>query len=339
MKFNFLTLILIIFCFNSTTAQQIDSIQKPKGEYPYVLPILGQKVYDRGYDLPLPFNVSVGTVFNKQGIVLDQFQLAFTQNDAVADFEQFQPIADLVEFGPSDGRVNTLFARGEASVFPFLNVGLYYGKVWGKQTIRLNAPVEITSDTDINGVYYGFNLIGFAPVGPIILQADYSRSWTTNDRLDKPVNVNVSGMRAIKRFINKKNPEKYLAVWGGAQYQNLEGQTSGNINLGKALNITEETINGFESAWDDYTMSPAWDELTLAEKAKQTTAYNLTLAGLNAVDDTTVHYKFNKSLEYPWSMLLGFQYAFNNRWSVRAEYSFLRSKQQLFANLVYYFGI
>jgi len=224
-------------------------------------------------------------------------------------------------------------------ILPFLSAGFYYGRIWGDQTISLTSPITLETVTDIEGRYYGLNVAAFAPIGPVILQADYSRSWSTNIRLDNPVQVNVVGTRVIKRFVNKKRPDRYLAVWAGAQFQNVEGATSGNINLGEALGITDETIAEFENSWDQYTMTPEWDALPPGEKARQTAAYNLALGGLNRAEDTTVFYKFDKGLEYPMNMLLGFQYQFNKRWSGRAEYGFLQSKQQLFFNLVYYFGI
>ncbi len=328
-----------LILFSKGHAQEIDSTQTSSKEYPYVLPIWGQKVYDKGYDLPLPFNISIGSVFNKQGIILDNLSVAFTQGDEMPDFDLLQPLADLVEFGPSQGRINTLFARAEASILPFLSAGFYYGQVWGDQTITLTAPVAIESQTEIRGLYYGFNLAGFAPLGPVVLQADYSRSWTTNDRLDRPVRVNVAGARVIKRFVSKKRPDRYLAVWAGAQYQNLEGETSGKINLGEALNITPETIDDLDMAWEDYMMSPEWGMLTPAERVRATAAYTIARNGLVRAEDTTVHYKFTKKLEFEMNMLLGFQYALNKRWSARAEYGFLQSKQQLFLNLVYYFGL
>jgi hypothetical protein len=126
-----LTLFCLSFLCLHLSGQELDSIQSRSKDYPYVLPILGQKAYDRGITLPLPFSASVGTIFNKQPIVLNNFSMAFTQGDEQQDFEELQPISDLIEFGPSTGRINTLFARVEAWVLPFLSVGAYYGKVWG----------------------------------------------------------------------------------------------------------------------------------------------------------------------------------------------------------------
>ncbi|WP_115462506.1 hypothetical protein [Winogradskyella aurantiaca] len=332
-------LLATLLCVMGLNSQEVDTTSITKNEYPYVLPILGKKAYEKGYTLPLPFSASIGTIFNKQGIILENFRMAFTQGDEIPDFERLDPISELIQFGPSQGRINTLFGRIEAWVLPFISVGGYYGKVWGKQTITLLEPIAIESNTDINGQYYGINLVGVIPVGPVILQGDYSWSWTTNERLDKPVKVRVSGMRVMKRFVSKTNPSKFWAVWAGAQYQNLEGTTSGKIGLGEALDLTPEDIEEFDQQWEEYTMSPEWDALSLAEKTKATTAYNIIRNAATNLEDTTVYYQFDKRLEFEWNMVIGGTYVFNKHWAIRGEYGLLKSKQSLMFQVAYNFGL
>ncbi len=323
----------------NTEIAKADTAQKALGEYPYILPIWGDKAYERGIKLPLPFAASFGTIYNKQPIILENFSMAFTQGDEIPDFDALQPISDLIVFGPSEGRINTAFFRVESWILPFLSVGVYGGKVWGEQTITLTSPIEISSVTEIDGQYFGFNGVAFVPIGPLVFQADYSWSWTTNKRLDEPVLVKVSGMRLIKRFVNKTNPSKTLAIWGGAQFQNLASQTSGKIGLGEALNITPEDIADLDMRWDEYTMSPEWDALSPAEKLRQQAAYNLLRNGIDRLADTTVHYKFDKRLQYDWNMVLGGSYTFNDHWQIRGEYGFLQEKQSLMFQFVYSFGL
>ena len=332
-----LTLAVLCLITMSIQGQEIDSLSRTK-EYPYVLPILGQKAYDRGINLPKPFSASVGSIFNKQGIVIRNFSMAFTQGDEIPDFDELKPISDLIQFGPSEGRINTLFARVEAWVLPFLSVGGYYGKVWGEQTISLVEPIEITSVTDIDGTYYGVNLVGIVPLGPVLLQGDYSWSWTTNERLDNPVMVRVSGLRLMKRFINKRTPNKFWAIWAGAQSQHLDSQTSGNINFGEALDLGPEDLERLDSRWEAYMMSPEWDALTPQEKVEASIAYNIVRDAASGLIDTTVHYRFEKRLEFEWNMVIGGTYVFNDHWSIRGEYGFLKNKQTLMLQLAYGFG-
>lgn len=357
--------ILFVLIGSFAMAQKVDSTQIGK-EYPYKMPFLGKKAYERGYELPLPHGLMVSTLFNRQDIVLDNFSMAFTQPGEEPDFERLQPVSDLIVFGPSSGRINTLNFRFDTWLFPFFSVGGYYGRVWGEQVIRLEAPIAIESVTDIKGQYYGINLLGVAPLGPVAIAADYSWSWTTNERLDRPVLVKVSGLRVIKR-IPTKTKGRYWAFWGGAQFQNLDNQTSGEIGLGEALNLDgaaldalDDRLDGanndiaeLEAAWDDYTMSPEWDDLSRVEQARQTATYTTVLGVANTVvgvgesasemlrglSETTVHYKFDKRLQYEWNMLLGFNYQHSPVWQFRTEYGFLKSKQQLMVSLNYRFGL
>mgnify|MGYP006396565429 CR=1 FL=1 len=340
-KSYFLRALVFIFCIAisaSGIAQDADSTAV-KEEYPYILPILGKKAYEKGHRLQLPFGFSVSTLFNKQGIILDNFSMAFTQNDEVPDFERLQPISDLIVFGPSDGRINTLNFRFDTWLLPFFNVGGYYGRVWGEQTVTLTAPINLESVTDITGQYYGFNLLGVVPVGPVVLSADYSWSWTTNERLDKPVLVEVSGIRVIKRFLNKRRPDRFWAVWAGAQFQKLDNQTSGKIDLKEALNIEEGSIDELDNQWDAYKMTPAYEDLPAGEKIRQEAAYQIIRGAVVGLAETTVHYKFEKRLEHEWNMVLGGNYQFNDHWQARLEYGFLQSKQQVMLMMTYRFGL
>lgn len=336
----FLVSLIFLLLLTGTALSQVQDSTATRGEYPYILPILGEKAWNKGINLPLPLSASIGTIFNSQGIILNDFSMAFTQGNEEPDFERLQPISDLIVFGPSEGRINTLFARIEAWVLPFLSVGGYFGKVWGEQTVTLTAPIEISSVTDIDGQYYGLNLVGVVPVGPVVLQADYSWAWTTNDRLDRPVLVNVAGMRVIKRFVNKTKPDRFWGVWAGAQSQKLDSETSGNIPLGEALGLDESGLNQLDQRWEAYTMSAEFTELPRVRQELIRRAYEeVVRPGLEGLADTTVYYKFKKRLEFEWNMLIGGTYQFDKHWAVRAEYGFLESKQQLTFIATYNFGL
>ena len=313
-------------------AQDIDSTQIGK-EYPYVLPFLGKQAYARGYKLQKPFGIMVSSLFTKQGIVLENFEMAFTDPGETPNFEDLAFLSDLIVFGPSTGRINTINLRADGWLLPFLNVGGYYGRVWGEQTIVLEAPIPITSTTDIVGQYYGFGFLGVIPLGPLVLMADYNASWTTNERLDKPVLVHVTGGRLVKRIMTKK-PDRFFALWIGTQFQFLASQTSGKIALGEALNLGQEDLDELTAAYDAFKMTPEWDGLSPGEKIRMEAAYQ-TIIGLA---ETTVHYKFDKRLEYNWQLLLGLNYQHSPAWQFRAEWGFLRNKAQLNFGLNYRFG-
>lgn len=335
-------MLMTVVCIHATNAQDMDSTQIGK-EYPYVLPILGKKAYAKGYKLQLPFGVSLGNFLNQQGILIEDFEMAIDDPNTPNDELNYLNLEGILDFGPSEGRINTINIRGDAWILPFLSVGAYYGEVWGKQTITFSVVGSdfFSSTTDIDGRYYGFNVLALAPVGPFVLMADYSNSWTTNVRLDKPVQVRVAGSRLVKR-IKTKTPGRYWAVWAGAQFQFLDSRTSGNIGFDEALGITEEDKQALDDHWESFMNNEIpnkdgayWDDLNVIQKGLATSAYNL----VRGVVDDNVYYQFNKKLEYSYNMLLGANYNHNDRWQFRAEYGFLKTKQQLMLMLSYRFGV
>lgn len=333
------SIILVLFCFAYVSnGQEIDTLKSTKGEYPYILPILGKKAFEKGYRLQLPFGIGVNGVYNRQGILLSDFLLDFTKLGGIPDFERLKPLSDLIEFGPSTGTVYTSNVRLDAWVLPFLAVSGYYGQVTGEQTITLTSPLNYSSTTDINGQYYGLNLLAVVPAGPVNVSADYSWSWTTNDRLDAPVRIEISGIRVIKQILNRNRPDRFFAFWAGAQFQKLEDTTSGKIDLGEALGIEGNVGEELDNIWDEYKTTPRWDDLTLAQKIEAEAKYQIARGIVEQVGETIVHYNFKKQLEFNWNMLVGAQYQFNDHWQIRGEYGFLESKRQGMIGLNYRFG-
>jgi len=101
-----LLLIIVNLTFFNGFSQVADTTSTSLGEYPYVLPFLGQGAYDRGYDLPLPFNISIGSVYNKQGILLDNLSVAFTQGRRNRILISYSPLRISLSLAPQkDGSI------------------------------------------------------------------------------------------------------------------------------------------------------------------------------------------------------------------------------------------
>ena len=71
------------------------------------------------------------TDFNKQGIVLNDFEMAIAESGASANNLNYNSLEGILDFGPSEGRINTLNVRIDTWVLPFLAVSGIFGKVWG----------------------------------------------------------------------------------------------------------------------------------------------------------------------------------------------------------------
>ncbi len=346
-KYIIVILVLLILPF-SGYAQDSDST-KTKEPYKYFLPIFGKKAYDKGYTLPLPHGILVGTIFNKQGILLNDFEMAIAEEGSSLNDEDFVSLDGILDFGPSEGRITTFNFRADAWILPFLNVSGIAGRIWGEQSISFSvAGSELfESVTDIEGQYYGFNVLAIVPIGPVNLAGDYSMTWTTNKRLDKPVLVKVGGIRVIKQ-IKTNTPNRYVAFWAGAQSQNLDNQTSGNIAFDEALGITAEDKMNLDNHWadvlnDEVVVKQApitgndlfWSDLSPVEQQLRQSAFDL----VRGVADSNVFYKFTKQLEFDWNMTVGASYQHNQRWGLKAEYGFLKSKRTFMLALDYRFGL
>ena len=319
-------LILLIGLQIETSAQGFDSTQIGK-EYPYALPILGKKAYTRGYKLPLPHGIMINTIWNRQNIVIEDLELAFLPDGTPLDQEDYYDFSDIITFGPSRGRINTLSFRASTWLLPFFALSVNYGEVWGEQVITLTKPISIESVTEIDGRYYGIDMLVVAPLGPINLALNWAPSWTTNVRLNEPVRVDVVSARVIKVFPVGKKPDRLLGVWVGAQFQRLAATTEGSIPLEEALDPNGEN----QQKVDDW-----YDGLTNAEKRLYG---DRVYEAFNNFFDSTVYYRFNKRLEENYNFLIGGQYQFNRTWQLRGEYGVLGTKQQLLLSLNYSFGL
>ena len=87
------------------------------------LPFLGQKVVDKGYDLPLPIGLGVTYVDINQDLELTDLFVGFNGGD----LEGF----DFVSFENSNSDTRSFQLKVDAWLFPFLNVFGMYGKVDG----------------------------------------------------------------------------------------------------------------------------------------------------------------------------------------------------------------
>lgn len=307
-------------------AQGFDSTQIGK-KYPYKLPILGDKAYTRGYKLPLPHGVMVNSIFNQQNIVLENMELAFLPNGSSISDGDYYDFSDIIVFGPSTGRINTLSFRASTWILPFFAVSLNYGEVWGEQVIRLEAPIAFESVTDIKGRYYALDFLMVAPLGPLNLAVNWAPAWTTNERLLDPVRADVVSGRLVYNFPIGQKPDRFLGVWVGAQYQKLASKTEGNIPLQEAVDpdgLLQQRVDTWYNG-----LTPLQQQLY----------GNRVYDAFNNVIDTTVHYRFDKRLENEFNLLFGGQYQFNRSWQLRAEYGVINSKQQVLLSLNYAFGL
>ncbi len=113
----------------STTGEQGDDAPR---QWNRALPFLAQEVIDRGYDLPLPYGLSL--IYSK----VDQEQYITDLNVGI-NGRPIEPF-EFVTFDEAYSKSDSVQLKFDAWLFPFMNIFGMFGKVEGE------APLEISLD-------------------------------------------------------------------------------------------------------------------------------------------------------------------------------------------------
>jgi hypothetical protein len=373
MKNNKLILLIVLFLSVQTYSQvytnkvvgkkneaEIDSLKV--SEYPYSLPIWGEKATQKGYQLPYSAGFSVNYFWQESSIIIDNLYVGFN-NSPMINLDQ------IVRFNDATSTASAISVRPDIWLFPFLNIYGILGKV--QSSTAINAGIWVPdannnwseiysfgSKANFDGTTFGLGMTPTIGIGGGWLALDMNVAWTDLDALDKPAMTFVFGPRMGKTFkLNK--PESNITLWTGAFRVHLKSETAGSLPLDEVISGGDAQAKvdaGFEKVAEKQTaVDDWWNGLSNAEQAnpineaKYNTANQaLQTAGnvLTAVDgalstasSSTVQYSLDKAPKDMWNFLLGAQYQYNKHIMLRAEYGFLGSRKQFMTSLQYRFGL
>jgi hypothetical protein len=330
-------------------------------DYPYLLPIWGKRVAQKGYKLPKSAGFSAQYLWQKSDIVIDNLQFGFNNGPMYnAD--------ELIRFDKAQTNTNGVNIRPDFWLFPFLNVYAIFAQ--SKTSTAINAGLWIPDSTDWKKVLtidtkanfkattFGFGLTPTIGIGGFFFALDMNFSWSDIAELDKPAFAAVIGPRLGKNFSFKK-PESSLAIWAGGFRVKLNSGTSGSLSTAD-LFPTAEWGKKIDTAYTKVAESQKkvdtwWSGLTSAEQknpvnvAKYETA-NTALAKAGGILDkasqtvsnagnSTVQYSLDKRPKEMWNFIIGTQYQINRSWMIRAEYGFLGARSQFIGGLQYRFNL
>ena len=303
-------------------------------EYPYALPFLGKKATARGFQLPKPHGIMANFLVGRQELIIEDMHVGFNNNGLI-------DVSEIIQFGPSEGTIYTFNVRVDTWILPFLNVGAYYGQGQSNSKITLTKPFELTTSPTSDAQYYGFSTLlaggykGLFGKG-FMLSWDLNASWTTNENLDKPVFVGISGIRTGPIFpLKKKNSN--IVVWLGGAYTYVAAQTVGSIGGTEIFPGAVESIDEKQMELDD------WYNGLPDPNAIETAVYE-GFTGLltdikDGVEDSSIQYSMTKKAKGPVNLVLGMQYQFNLDWQLRSEVQILGGRTSGLISLNWRFGI
>lgn len=284
------------------TQAEIDSILK---DYDSFFPIWGRQAIEKGFDLPYAYGANIIYFYMNQGINLDNFGLSLKNNP-------LQPV-DFLTFKDTKTIVNTVNARFDFWLFPFLNLYGLLGKGWSTTTVHptivlQDKEIPFTSEVKQSGLYYGFGLTGAVGIKKNWLSLDMNWTWTNLELLEAPVPARIIGIRYGRtiKFTNQKR----MAVWIGTMHQKFKSETNGTIYLKDALpgDKIDEII--------DIPNQPGFDDLP---PLQQELIRKIIDEIENRWDTAAINYGMDKGPEAPWNLLLGMNYEHTKHWQFRVE--------------------
>jgi hypothetical protein len=334
---------MIALSYSEAKAQNAPSVFSKKDSayfqqsYPYILPIMGDKVHQANIRLPFPMGIMFNALVGEQQLSLSDMALGF------GNFKGSAPnmidVSDLIVFDDIKAQTSTYNMRIDAWLLPFLNV---YGIVGQTKkadiNVNLQKPFPLNVTTEVSGTYIGYGVMAAGAVGPLFASLDVNRTYNYNPRLDDPAKVLIGGLRTgpVFRFNNK--PEMNITIWSGAMYSHFNGKTDGTIGALELAPNAPARIVEMQNELNSW-----YDGLSPADKLKYYLPYTKLNDGLTQLGENIangyIRYSFNKKIEKPWNMLIGAQWQINYRWQLRAEAQFLGDRTAGLFSLNYRFGI
>lgn len=204
---------------------------RPAKKWDRILPFYGEEVVMNGYDLPLPFGISVIYATAQQDMTLTDLSISFKDSRELD--------LDFISFDNTISNTKTPQLKLDAWVLPFMNVFATFGKVTGTANISFAIDGYEVNDVEANisGMSYSTGVVFVGGWSSYFILLPVSLTWTDMDRNDSDsYTVNVSP-RIGKKF--PFNNGSRLSLYTGVSYLNSQQTLSGSQTIGG----TDETFN------------------------------------------------------------------------------------------------
>lgn len=328
-KFLLLLLVLLFGYQASLFSQGSASMREAKKDsvkpynYPYVMPILGQKVANKGFQIPLPMGVMINSFYGNQNLSLSNMEVGF--NDG-----PMYNLDSIIQFGEVTSTAFTINTRIDTWIFPFWDLYVMGGYGNANTKVNIVKPFDFTTDTKSQGYYIGLgSTIAFGIRG-FFGSLDGSYIWNYQDLLTKPAKILTVGLRTGPVFRFKKHKDMNFVPWVGVLFTNLNNETVGSIAFSDVFPNSSENFQKFKEDFNTW-----YDDQPQFIKNKFEDLYN----GINNLTNPTIQYSMQKTIDQPFNMILGGQWQISQKFQVRGEVQFLGDRTGGVISLGYRFGI
>ncbi|MFV0520859.1 MAG: hypothetical protein ACK5MI_00295 [Mangrovibacterium sp.] len=331
--------------FGSAQEAYTDSLKHI--QYDHVFPILGQKAYHAGIDIPYSAGVMVNNMNMKQHIMITDFQLGFhpVSGNGIALQD-----ADFIKFGENTSVASTVTFRPDIWVLPFLNVYGLFGFGHTKTDISIShlsfpqyssipdLPINMIAKVKQNIAVNGFGTMFAGALGPLFFTVDINWTWSKPELLENPLRTQIIGTRVGHVFRNKRRPDKNFGIWVGGMRGSMGGALShGEIPLNTLIPPSmaekrDEIVANYHNWYDGLgkLQQMAINKTPIPEVMDKLENFNA--AGI-------IEYQFDKQLKAAWNGTVGCQYQFNKRWMFRSEAGVVGDRKSFMLSLNYRFNV
>ncbi len=339
-------------------ATAIDSLKTT--EYPYLLPIWGERVARKGFKLPKSAGFSAQYIYQQSDIVISNLQVGFN-NGPKYNLDQ------IIRFNNAVATSNGVNIRPDFWIFPFLNVYGIFAKsktstaidagLWVPDSSTWNKILDIKTKANFNATTYGFGITPTVGVAGFFIILDMNFTWSDISALDKPAFVSIFGPRIGKTITWANHPERSWAIWAGGFRVKLSSTTAGSLSTAELFPVDEwgkkldtgytkvaESQQKVDAWWEGLSPADQRNPINVAKyntaNAALGTAGNILDAASEAVTNagsSSIQYSLDKTPKDKWNFLIGTQFQINRSWMIRAEYGFLGTRTQFIGGLQYRF--
>ena len=207
----------------------------------YKLPIWGQKVREKGFDLPLPFGAGANLVLMDQGLDIRNVKVG------IGD-----PIFEIDDFGLSDARAHdtAITVRLDMWLLPFANIYGIFGSINGQSELDLDIgsisgslPIPglppifepgktIDLNIDYNGTTFGGGMTLAGGYKDFFASVDGNYTYSNVDLVDGDITTLTISPR-LGMLVDAPAIKGSLAFWVGAMYMKYKQTIRDDINLNK----------------------------------------------------------------------------------------------------------